>query len=209
MKKLLLSLLLITASLATYSQTIYQTAADVCPLKVGMEIPDVELQNAQGELTSVRTLLSEKPTLLVFYRGSWCPYCNVHLAKLQEAEDKLIELGFQVVAISPDVPMNLQKAIEKNDLQYTLLSDNELKLTAAMGLAYRVSDATFTRYKERGLDLEEASGGNDHHGLPVPAAYLIDKEGLVHFNYVNPNYKTRIDPNVIMVAAESMVSDDD
>ncbi len=90
-------------------------------------------------------------------------------------------------------------------ITYTLLSDSKLELTQKMGLAYRVSGRIVTRYKERGIvDLAEASG-EDHLGLPVPAAYLVDQEGLVQYSYVNPNYKVRIDPEVLMVVAKSMI----
>jgi len=129
----------------------------------------------------------------------------MHLAKLQEYESQIIDLGIQILAISPDLAENLQKSVDKNQLTYTLLSDSKLELTEKMGLAYRVSDQVVTRYKQRGIvDLTEASG-EDHLGLPVPAAYLVDQEGLVQYSYVNPNYKVRIDPEVLLVVAKSMI----
>ena len=190
---------------SAFSQ-IASSAAEVCPLKVGMSIPETLLKDINGEEINLGTLLAEKPTVLIFYRGSWCPYCNMHLAQLQEAEEKIIEMGFQIIAISPDLPINLKEAADKNDLNYTLLSDSKLQFTQAMGLAFKMKESKVKIYKEKfDIDIEGASG-ETHHALPVPAAYLVDKKGLVHFSYVNPNYKTRIDPEILLVAATSLVT---
>lgn len=186
------------------AQEIANSSEEVCPLKIGSTIPEATLLGVDGNSISIQELIKEKPTLLIFYRGSWCPYCNVHLAGLQEAEEQIIELGFQIIAVSPDLPENLQKSVEKNTLTYTLLSDSDLAFTKMMGLAFRVDQKTLDRYDRINIDLEAASG-QSHKSLPVPAAYLIDKKGLVHFNYVNPNYKVRIKPGVLLAAAKSMV----
>jgi len=189
----------------TIAQGIASSAKETCPLKIGMKVPEADLKTIDGSIIKITELLSQKPTLLVFYRGSWCPFCNMHLGKLQEYESQIIDLGIQILAISPDLAENLKKSVAKNQLTYTLLSDSKLELTQKMGLAYKVSNQTVTRYKERGIvDLAKASG-EDHLGLPVPAVYLVDQEGLVQYSYVNPNYKVRIDPEVLMVVAKSMI----
>jgi len=190
MKRIVLILISSLIMNYTFAQ-IASSAEETCPLKIGMKIPDVDLKTLDGSTIQITELLSQKPTLLVFYRGSWCPFCNMHLAKLQEYESQIIDLGIQIIAISPDLSEHLKKSEAKNQLTYTLLSDSKLELTQKMGLAFKVSDQTITRYKERGIvDLAEASG-EDHLGLPVPAAYLVDQEGLVQYSYVNPNYKFR------------------
>ena len=205
MKRIVLILISSLIMNYTFAQGIASSAEETCPLKIGMKIPEADLKTIDGSTVKITEFLSQKPTLLIFYRGSWCPFCNMHLAKLQEYESQIIDLGIQILAISPDLAENLQKSVDKNQLTYTLLSDSKLELTQKMGLAYRVSGRIVTRYKERGIvDLAEASG-EDHLGLPVPAAYLVDQEGLVQYSYVNPNYKVRIDPEVLMVVAKSMI----
>lgn len=190
-----------------FAQKIYDSAEEACPLKVGMEIPDAEVKNIDGETVNLKEHFSQKPTLLIFYRGSWCPYCNMHLAKLQAAEDEILRLGFQIIAVSPDRPEKLKASVERNNLTYSLFSDSKLNLISRMGLAFRMKEEKVKTYKEDyNIDLE-ADSGEDHHTLPVPAAYLVDKNGLVHFSYVNPNYKTRVNPEVILAAAESMLEE--
>jgi peroxiredoxin len=125
----------------------------------------------------------------------------MQLGQLQTIEKKLLKLGYQIIAVSPDKPENLNSSIEKQQLEYTLLSDSAMSAAQAMGIAYRVDDMTFKRLNEYGIDIEESSG-QKHHLLPVPAVFLIDKNGTIKFQYVNPNYKTRLDPEILMVAAK-------
>ncbi len=124
------------------------------------------------------------------------------MGQLQKIEDDLLELGYQIVAVSPDRPEKLQESIKKNKLKYRLVSDASMEGSKAFGLAFRVDDETIEKYKGWGLDLEKASG-QDHHYLPVPAVYLIDKEGLIRFLYVNPNYKVRLQPDILLGAARA------
>ena len=173
----------------------------VNPVLTGTKIPEVMVKNMEGHNVDLYELISQKPTVLIFYRGGWCPYCNKHMAQLQQAEKKLVEMGYQILAISPDQPKYLKQSMGKHDLDYTLLSDSPMEAAKAFGLAFKLDDATLERYKEYDLDLAERSGYN-HHLLPVPAVFLVDTSGMIHFQYVNPDYKTRINSNVLLTAAE-------
>ena len=102
-----------------------ERAEDISPLLIGEIIPDVVLKAPDASDHSMLDILSEKPTVIMIYRGGWCPYCNKHLAKLQGAESKINKLGFQIVAISPDSPQNLQLTDSKNKLRYSLYSDGD------------------------------------------------------------------------------------
>ena len=179
-----------------------EDASGVSPVLTGTTIPDISLLTAEGEQTSTREIVSQKPTVLIFYRGGWCPYCNRHLAELQQAHHELTRIGYQVVAVSPDQPEYLRKSMNEKDLGYTLLSDSPMKVSRAFGLAFKVDSGTVQRYKRNGMDLAERSG-YDHHLLPVPAVYLVNPDGLITFQYVNPDYKTRIKPSVLIAAAEA------
>jgi peroxiredoxin len=175
---------------------------DICPILVGEKVPDLVLRDMKGKTFDLSAAFAAKPTILIFYRGGWCPYCNLHLGQLQEAESTLVGLGYQILAVSPDRPEKLGAPIEKNELSYTLLSDSTMKAATSLGLAFRVDDDTIEKYKGFGIDLE-ADSGEKHHLLPVPAALVVGRDGVVKFSYVNPNYKMRIDPDVLVAAAKA------
>ena len=183
--------------------TIYNSASEVCPIKVGELIPSTPLQTIEGKPIDILDTIKRKPTLLIFYRGSWCPYCNTHLGELKTIESKLIDLGFQIVAISPDLPANLNTSVKDLKLDYTLLSDSKAALTKALGLGFRVDDSTNETLKGYGIDLVKASG-EDHRILPVPAALLVDTEGKVDFMFFSPDYSIRVDKSILLAAAQSI-----
>lgn len=178
------------------------TADAVKPALIGTQIPAVELRDVDGKPFDLQAALAKAPTVLVFYRGGWCPYCNAQLAGLAKAAPQLKEMGYQIIGVTPDSPSELKKTIGKNKLDYTLVSDSKAQLIDAMGLGFVVDAATLEKYKEYGIDLEKASG-ETHHILPVPAVYLADKSGLIKFSYVNPNYKVRLESSVLLAAAKA------
>jgi peroxiredoxin len=123
---------------------------------------------------------------------------------MQSIESELLQLGFQIIAVSPDRPEVLKLNAQKREFKYRLLSDSEMTTATSLGIAFRVDDATVTKYKTSyGVDLE-ADSGQKHHLLPVPSVFIIGKDGVIEFSYVNPNYKVRIDPDVLLKAANAV-----
>lgn len=179
-------------------------AADAQPLAVGATAPAAKLRDAQGQTVDLAEQYAARPTVLIFYRGGWCPYCTAHLAEVAKAEAKLIEMGLQVIAVSPDKPEKIAETPNKADFQYQILSDSDMALSQAFGLAFKVDDATIEKYKEYGIDLQAASG-LDHHQLPVPAVYIVDTAGKIQFAHADPNYKERLAIGKLMAAAEAAV----
>lgn len=177
-------------------------AEDVCPIKVGETLPDVSLQGIDGKPVSLKALVKGAPSILIFYRGSWCPYCNTQLGELKTKEAELKKMGYQILAISPDLPENLEKSVSKNDLTYRLLSDSKATLATAMGLAFKVDDKTHEMLLGYNIDLEKASG-EKHRILPVPAAIVVGKDSVVDFIYFSPDYKVRVAPDVLVAAAKA------
>lgn len=182
-----------------------ESAADVEPIGVGEVVPDMTLRDASGDTHELRALVSEQPTVLIFYRGGWCPYCTEHLSGLVDIEEELTTLGYQLLAISPDRPSVLAEAEAASDeldvpTSYRLLSDSDMTVARAFGLAFQVDADTLAQYREYGIDLEEASGA-DHHWLPVPAVYLVGTDGTIVFSYANPDYTQRLAPEAIVAAA--------
>lgn len=177
-------------------------AEDVHPLKQGDRAPNSILHRPDGEPVEMSALYAAKPSILIFYRGGWCPYCNTHLGQIAQIEPKLIQLGYQVLAISPDRPEELQASLDKGDFAYQLLSDSDMSLTQAFGLAFRVDDSTIEQYRDFGIDLGKASGRN-HHLLPVPAVYIVDINGVIRFAHWDPDYKKRLAPDELLEAARN------
>ncbi len=167
------------------------------PLKIGDKIPHLVFKDYKGSSFDLTKALKKKPTILIYYRGGWCMYCNLHLGQIQEIEQKLFDLGYQIIAISADLSSKESLTLKKHNIHYILLSDSKMTGAKALGLAYYAGDI----YKDMLGTLEDYSG-EKHYILPVPAAYVIDKKGTIKFEYINPNFKVRIDPKLLLVAAE-------
>ena len=171
---------------------------DVSPLLVGEKIPILVLANAKGESVDLNKAIAERPTILVFYRGGWCPFCSKQLAGLQEIQKDLIDMGYQVIAVSTDSPENLTKSMTKEKLSYMLLSDADLSASKKLGIAYK-SPASYDSF------LPAASGGkNVDKLLPVPSVFILNKAGEIAFEYISPNFKQRISSSLMKAAAESL-----
>ncbi|MFA6173330.1 MAG: DUF547 domain-containing protein [Kiritimatiellales bacterium] len=175
------------------------------PAAVGSPVPPLVLHTASGDSFDLSAAVKKQPAVLIFYRGGWCPYCNMHLAQLQTIEPQLIKLGYQILAISPDRPAKLAESIGKNHLSYTLLSDSSMEAAKAFGLAFEVDAATLEKYKGYGINLEEASG-NPHHLLPVPAVFIVGTDGIIRFSHADPDYKVRLAPEEILRTAREALS---
>ncbi len=179
-------------------------AQDVRPLQKGQRAASAVLMSPQGQAMTLSEAYSAKPSILIFYRGGWCPYCNTHLGKIATVEPDLVKLGYQVLAISPDQPQVLRASMEKGAYSYQLLSDSDMALARSFGLAFRVDDPTLEVDRGYGIDLEQASG-QSHHLLPVPAVYIVDTRGVIRFAHWDADYKQRLDPADLMAAARRVM----
>lgn len=179
---------------------------DICPLKVGETVPgNLEIKSQDGKKQALNSILDEGPTVVIFYRGGWCPYCTRHLAEIQAAKEEIEKLGYRIIAITPDKPGNLSKSLEKSKNDYPIYSDSELNAINAFGLGWKIDDALYSKYtNEYKMDVEKWSG-EDHHILPVPGVYVI-KDGKVVFNYVNPKYSTRLKAETLVAVLKTLSS---
>ena len=192
-----------SSALAQSQRTdIHPDANDVQPLLPGMQAPAFEVFSVEGQPVRFDPENMQKPLVLSFFRGGWCPYCNLHLAELRKVESELKEMGFDIWFISIDRPELLYDSLEQPDIAYTILSDSGLEATRAFGLAFRVTDETVVRYKTYNIDLEAASG-ESHHVLPAPSTYIIASDGMIRFQYTNPDYAVRLHPSVLLAAAQA------
>jgi peroxiredoxin len=182
------------------------SADAVQPVEVGQFAPSATMQSPAGETLAMDNLYTQGPSAVVFYRGGWCPYCNTQLGELAKIETKLKAIGFQILAISPDRPEALAATRDKQGLGYQLLSDNDAELARAYGLAFEVDPATREKYRGYGIDLAAASG-HDHHLLPVPAVYLVDRDGMIRYAFWDADYKVRLSSDALLAAARTMQAD--
>lgn len=123
---------------------------------------------------------------------------------MQSLSAEFEKLGFQIIAISPDRPEKLKLTAERYSLGFRLFSDSDMNASRKLGIAFQLDETTVSKYKnEYKIDLEGASG-RSHHQLPVPSAFVVDQSGMVHFAYVNINFKLRVDPEVLLAAAKAL-----
>src|SRR5271167_3867619 len=132
--------------------------AQVQPLSVGSRAPSFAAHTVDGQLRTFSPNGYQKPTILIFYRGGWCPYCNMQLSDLHTVEPKLRERGFEVVFLSTDQPKLLYSSLKDADIHYTLLSDSHLEAAQAFRVAYHVNDGTLAKMRDYGVDLEATTG---------------------------------------------------
>lgn len=172
-------------------------------MKVGDKIPSFKLSNAVGDSVSSETLLSEGPMVMVYYRGSWCPYCNLHLQSLQESLSDIEAAGGTVVAITPEYPDESITTVEKHKLEYEVLSDPGLVLAKKMGLVFELPASADSAFAGFGLNLKEHNH-SDKSELPIPATYVVNKGGKIVYAFLDVDYTYRAEPSEIIEALKSI-----
>ncbi|WP_158817581.1 peroxiredoxin-like family protein [Methylocapsa sp. S129] len=166
-------------------------------LGVGGEAPKFNLPSADGAVVASSDLLAKGPLVVVFYRGAWCPYCNLDLKAIEETASDIRALGASLIAISPQTAPNSRKMQEQNGLSFPILSDQGGAIAEAFGLRFRLPDDLVKLMTGFGVDL--AMYNDDPNGtLPMPARYVIDKNGIVAYAEVSPDYTRRPDPSELL-----------
>jgi peroxiredoxin len=170
-------------------------------LRTGQRAPHFELPDSNGHKVALRNLLEKGPVIVTFYRGGWCPYCNIALRAIQSQLAQIKALGAELVAISPELPNQSLTTQEKLDLGFTVLSDQENVVARSFGLVYRVSEAGRVRLLALGRDLV-AHNGTQSWELPITATYIIDPRSIVIFDHVDADYRERLDPAILLDVLE-------
>ena len=168
-------------------------------VQVGACAPDVTLTDAMNRPVRLSDLWRRGPLVLIFYRGGWCPYCNLELRAWSKHLPSLKHMGAQLVAVSPQTPDNSLSTAQKNDLAYPVLSDSELLATEAFGVGFELPPQLIDLYGRVGNDLPVLNG-NGRWVLPVPATYVIDREGKVVFAHIEADYRERAEPALVLDA---------
>jgi len=197
MKSKLIILLLGILSPILMKAQLPEKAEDISPLLVGETIPDVVLKSPANSNHNFSSIVAEKPTVLLVYRGGWCPFCNAHLSEIQAVQTDVMTLGYQIVAVSPDSPEKLRATENKDELHYRLYSDGDGEFIQSLGIAFKAPE------NYSGI-LNEFSGGVNEGLLPVPAVFVVDQSGTILFEYINPNYKTRLSAKLLLAVLSNL-----
>ncbi len=165
--------------------------------KVGDKLPAFSLNDSNGKLVTSKELLKAGNVVLVFYRGSWCPFCNTYLRKLQTRLADIKAAGGTLVAVSVENPDASMAIAKKNDLSFTVLSDPGLDTARKLGIVYQLPAETDEKYRGMGLDVAK------HNAMPLPelplaVTYVVNKKGKITYAFIETDYKKRADPDTII-----------
>lgn len=191
-----LLVLICALCLNAYSQ---KTAADAAKsgLNVGAKMPAFKLIDANGKTVESKNLLKQGSLVVVFYRGSWCPFCNVYLRNLQKNISQIKSAGGNIVAISVENPDNSLSVAKKNEVEFTVLSDPDLDVARKFGIVYELPKETDEVYKSHGLDVAKHNA-MEKAELPLSATYVVNRKGEIVYAYLEPDYKKRAAPEVLI-----------
>lgn len=166
-------------------------------LSVGDDAPVFTGKDSRGNAFSLDKQLKKGEVILIFYRGQWCPYCNKQLSSLNDSLQTILSKGAMLVAVTPETVDNVDKTITKTKAAFPIISDSDLKIMKAYRVDFSVAQTTQDQYRKFGIDFSIANGTNGAN-LPVPATYVIGKDGKIKYVFFNPDYRLR--PSVKEIA---------
>lgn len=161
-------------------------------LKVGDKMPEFSLPNTFGQMISSREILKKEKMILTFYRGNWCPYCNLELRSLQENLSLIKNKNSFLVAVSPQTLHYSKTTVEENDLGFDVLTDAGNAFAKKLGIVFQLPDFLLPYYESLSIDLTEFNGNEDNM-LPIPAVFVVDRNGYIIFRFLDVNYMNRLD----------------
>ncbi|KAI0557810.1 alkyl hydroperoxide reductase [Gracilaria domingensis] len=179
------------------------------PLQVGDQAPDFTLPNAKGEKVTLSELLKDQSAVVItWYRGGWCPYCNMTLRVFTQHNDEIEGLGAKLVALTPETADESLSMAEKNELKFEVLSDDGLSVADKFGVMFTVPDDIKKMYTGFGIDLDNINGneGKRMARLPAPATYVIDKKGVIQYAFADLDYTKRAEPSEVMKVLKKLAA---
>lgn len=171
-------------------------------IQKGQKAPLFALANANGDTVKLEELLQKGPVILTWYRGGWCPYCNLTLRSLQEHLPDFTGREATLVALTPELPDNSLNTVEKNELEFEVLSDINSVVGKRYGVIYKLASDVAEFYK-KGFDLTKYNG-EDSYTLPLAATYVIDTNGMVTYAFLDADYRKRAEPQEIIKALDAL-----
>lgn len=177
-------------------------------LKKGDQIPQFELVDIHEERKNVKDLMTNDYLIINFYRGGWCPYCNLELKEYERLKDAFEAVGASIVAISPEKPEYTSITSNKNAITFDVLSDENATIMKEFGIVFQLNEKLKKEYTKFGIDLTDVNGNNNFE-LPIPATYIINKDLEIVFSHIEVDYTTRLEPSVLIeevVKAQNEIS---
>jgi peroxiredoxin len=168
-------------------------------LKVGDKAPMFMTMDADGNKVSLEDMLKKGEVVVQFYRGQWCPYCNKQLSQMNDSMQMIKDKGANVLLITPETKEGVSKTKMKTKVKFAIVSDSGMAIMKAYKVNFMLDAETVTKYKGYGIDLNAANGANGNN-LPVPATYVIGKDGMIKYVYFNVNYSQRASVKDILAA---------
>ncbi|MEM8613626.1 MAG: peroxiredoxin-like family protein [Cyanobacteria bacterium P01_H01_bin.105] len=172
-------------------------------LTVGDTAPDFELPDATGKTVRLSELLKQGPVVINFYRGEWCPYCNLELRAFQNLLPEFKQAGATLVAISPELPDHSLSVTEKHSLEFAVLSDVGNQVSRQYGLVFTLDASLKPIYQNFGIDIP-TSNGDDSYELPMPATYVIDSSGRIRYAFAEADYTQRAEPQDVLAVVNEL-----
>ena len=167
-------------------------------LFINSKAPEFKAIDQSGIEVTLKELRKKGPVVIVFYRGNWCPYCNRYLKKLEDSLQFIKEKGAHLVAITPEKQEGIEKTIEKTNASFAILHDEDLKIMKAYDVEYQMDERTVGRYKNADIDLAVINDKKNANYLPVPAVYIVNKEGSIVYRFFDVDYKKRVSVKEIL-----------
>jgi len=182
-------------TLMNFQHSITDLQATYCEkdtVKIGASFPEFELTDPSGQTIRLQDVHTEEKLIIAFFRGSWCPYCNLELQALEKALPLFYAKKSRLIAISPQKPVYNDNLQQTHRLSFPLLTDSENKLAQQLGITFRLQDFVRPHYQQLGIKLEDFNA--DTSGmLPIPAIFVIDRNALIRYIYLDPDYRNRIE----------------
>lgn len=197
MRKLLTTILFSTFFFTLIQGQIAKRAEDISPLLIGETIPNSPLINLDLETVNFHDIVKNKPSILIVYRGGWCPYCIRHLAEIGKIEQEILDLGYQIIALTPESVENLSQLKNEENISYQLFSDPKGTLLQQIGLAFEASEKTLGYIKRK-------TKGEISTTLPVPAILVLNVNAEILFEHINPDYKQRMEAHYLLAVLQAL-----
>jgi peroxiredoxin len=169
-------------------------------LFINSKAPDFKAKDQDGNEVNLKDLRKKGNVVVVFYRGNWCPFCNRYLKKLQDSLELIKGKGAQLVAITPEGDEGVDSTIAHTGATFPIIYDKDMKIANGYKVAFKVDERTLGRYKNAGIDLLKTNNQTKDAYLPVPAIFIVNKEGAVIFRYFDEDYRRRVNVKEILAA---------
>lgn len=193
----------VVATMNAATEALLASGIENRALGVGDKLPEFELANQHGERRRIYSYLEEGPLVLNVYRGGWCPYCNLEMKSLIDVLPQIKALGAQLVGMAPETPEKAAETGGKNGAEFDILSDTGNVVSEKLGLVFELPESLRPIYKQFGIDIA-AYNGDETFRLPLPATYVVHKDGVIAYGFAKADYTQRAEPAEVLAQLKAL-----